>query len=432
MTLNYKIVLAIFALLCLSWPGCLSMSKAAKPGGLALKYLAQPMMSGPCLPSLVTSPSEQNNCMQWVGNVDGAPTYELSRRLVFTGSGDNYLHILDADSGRIFGRIPTVGRVVTYVVFSPDGTKMYFGTDQGVIVGYDAFSFKKIFSFQADSRINNDLIIIADSVVFSTGLATVYRINREQGNEYWQLKRPVNPGRIKLASYSNILFLKNDHSFAGTDILAVPHPDGFVSILEFADGQMQHNIQLGTPGAKGAFPDVVAPMLYLGGTIWVASYDRGIVRLDPRSGQVVSTFNINEVQQLVADSERVYAATSQSLMALSMGGNVIWKKDFNKLKTKGARYGFPFVNFNPGSKRVLNGLPSRLLLNDGGLIMATSLGAMAMFDQRNGNLWQVVGNSLGFGPKIGFFGGEGVFALTPRGSLALFLFEKLRKGGNQL
>ena len=382
--------------------------------------------------SLVGPPSEQNNCMQWVGNIDGAPTYEPSRRLIFTGSGDNYLHILDADSGRIFGRIPSVGRVVTYVIFSPDGTKMYFGTDQGVVTGYDAFSFKKLFSFQADSRINNDLVLVADSLVFSTGLATVYKINKEEGQEFWQLKRPVNPGRVKLASYSNILFLKNDHSFAGTDILAVPHPDGFVSVLDFESGQAQHTIQLGAPGARGAFPDIVAPMLYVGQTLWVASYDRGIIRLDPRSGQVVSTFNINEVQQLVADSERVYAATSQSLMALSMAGSIIWKKDFNKLKTRGARYGFPFVNFNPGPKRVLNGLPSRLLLSDGGLIMATSLGAMAMFDLRNGALWQVVGNSLGFGPKIGFLGSEGVLALTPRGSLALFLFEKLRKGGNQL
>jgi len=408
------------------------MPKAARPGGLALKYLAEPMVSGPCLPSLVGPPSEKNNCLPWVANIDGEPTYEPSRRWVFTGSGDNFLHILDADNGRIFGRIPTIGRVVTYVVFSPDGTKMYFGTDQGVVAGYDAFSFKKLFSFQADSRVSNDLIIVGESVVFSSGLATVYKLNRQDGQELWQLKRPINPGRVKLASYSNILFLKNDHSFAGKDILVVPHPDGFVSVLDFESGNEQHHIQLGAPGAKGTFPDIVAPMLYVGTSLWVASYDRGIVRLDPRSGQVISTININEVQQMVSDGERVYAASSKSLMALSTSGSIIWKKDFNKLKTRGARYGFPFVNFNPGPKRVLNGQPSRLLLSDGGLIMATSLGAMAMFDLRNGSLWQVVGNSLGFGPKISFFGSEGVFALTPRGSLALFLFEKLRKGGNQL
>ncbi|MCA9508031.1 MAG: hypothetical protein KC505_06405, partial [Myxococcales bacterium] len=65
------------------------------------------------------------------------------------------------------------------------------------------------------------------------------------------------------------------------------------------------------------------------------------------------------------------------------------------------------------------GLVSRLLVRDNQLIMGTSLGAMGMFDLRNGKLVQVVGNSLGFGPKIGF-GGDRVFALTRKGSLVRF------------
>jgi len=405
---------------------------------LVLKYLMQPMASGPCLASLVGPPSAKFHCMQWVANIDAAPTYERARNFIFTGSGDNFLHVIDANSGAIFSRIPTTGRVVTKVVFNPDGSHIYFGTDQGVVCGFDAFKFTKLFSFQADSRINNDIMLVSDSLLFSSGLATVYKISLD-GQESWRAVRPIGASRLRLASNSNLFFLKSDpHGLASGDLVAAPHPDGYISVFDFMTSHVLHNIELTQGGIRRAFPDIVAPMLYVGQALWVASYDLGIARIDPRSGQIISHVldqkgqSIQHIQEMATDQERIYAASNNNLMAFSLGGEIVWQKNIEEFKTKNARYGFPFERFETSPKRLFNGLPSRLLLSDDRLIMATSLGAMGMFDIRNGELRQVVGNSLGFGPKIDFLGNQGVIAMTPRGSLALFLLEKLRKGGNQL
>jgi outer membrane protein assembly factor BamB len=264
-----------------------------------------------------------------------------------------------------------------------------------------------------------------NALIFSTALATVYKINSTNAEELWRAERPIKPGRIKLMSYSSIFYSPKD--FMGTDLLMVPHPDGFVSVIDFHSGHITRTIQLGVhERAKHSSPDIVAPLLYVGGTLWAASMDFGISRIDPRSGQVVGHIPEKQIQNMTSDNEYIYAVTGQTknLIALSQAGTIVWKKDLDMLLSTNERLGFPFEKFDVGAKKVFDGTPSRLLVKNKVLIVASSLGAMGIFNVRNGDRIQVVGNSLGFGPKISFLGNEGVIAVTTRGSLfkASFLF----------
>ena len=68
---------------------------------------------------------------------------------------------------------------------------------------------------------------------------------------------------------------------------------------------------------------------------------------------------------------------------------------------------------------VFMGVPSRLIIRGGYLVMASSLGAMGLFDVSNGRLIQVLGNALGFSPKISV-ADDGVLLLTRFGTVAKF------------
>jgi len=390
-----------------------------KTPGLALRVLAKPQITGPCLASLLSPPSARQNCIQWNANVDAAPSVEHARRLVFVGAGDQYLHVLDADTGLPFLEIKTEGRVITETLFSADGSHFYFGTDKGAVFGYDAFNFKEIFSFQADGSINNDLLLDNNAIVFSTGLATVYRIDT-LGKELWRLERPLSSNRLTLASNSNIVVLKDRVSGKVGNYLAIGHPEGYISIIHATLGAEDlRTIRLDGGGRPASFPDIIAPMIYLNNLLWVASFDRGIFVVDQENGHIRNRIEVTEVSQLALDHEAIYGATSNELFALSSMGEFLWRTDFSGIKTKEARYGFPFSRLRQGAKRVFMGVPSKLLIRNNKILMATSQGAMGEFSTK-GALLRVVGNSLGFGPKIGVWEGQGVAASTRRGLLALF------------
>ncbi len=385
---------------------------------LKLEMMVSPQISGPCLASLIGPPSEEENCLQWNDNIDGAPTYEPSRRLIFVGAGDSFLYVLDADTGRHIAQIATEGRVITDTLIDFDSGLMYFGTDKGVLSAHDAYSYQKLFSFQADSKIANDLLLKSGSLYFSTGLATVYRLDASTGTQNWYLARPLSSDRLKLSSNSNLIFMAADKNL-GFETLVAPHPDGYLSILDAKNGKLEKQVSLSTVVGIRSFPDIIAPMLIMDETLWVASFSAGLLAVDVKSWQVREKIDIVSIHQLANNSDTLYAASDKSLYAIKSGGRILWQNNFHQLRTRVPNQGFPFLNANEIGKRVFLGLVSRLLIRDNQLIMATSLGAMGSFDLGNGHLAQVVGNSLGFSPKISF-GGNSVLALTRRGSVVRF------------
>src|SRR5580700_48231 len=80
---------------------------------LSLRMLIRTQVGGLCLPSLLGPPSESEGCIAFEPDVDASASFERSRRLIFAGAGDRFLHVRDADTGAPVADIPTEGRVIT-------------------------------------------------------------------------------------------------------------------------------------------------------------------------------------------------------------------------------------------------------------------------------------------------------------------------------
>lgn len=376
--------------------------------------------TGTCLSSFI-GPSSGELCQQWNANVDAAPYFDNSRRLFFVGAGDSHLYVIDADNGQHLAQIRCSGRVNTGIIFDKDGKKLYFGTEGGVLYAIDAYSFQPIFSIKADSKLNNDLVVSERVIYFTSALGTVFAVDMDSGTELWRLLRPKNSERLRLSNNSNLIVIETNETLMEQKVLIAAHADGYLSVIKADGGKLSQNIVLGELGKNKAFPDIIAPMIKLGGTIYAASYSSGIFSVDLKSLQIRTKTPVLGVQQMASKDETIFAANAEELYAFKADGRILWKNNFFQLRTNLANYTKPFKTVNQVGKKVFLGSISRLLIQDNVLLMGTSLGALGVFNLGNGNLVQIVGNGLGLGPKI-IFGADSVLGMSRNGSLVRYKY----------
>ena len=198
----------------------------------------------------------------------------------------------------------------------------------------------------------------------------------------------------------------------------MPHPDGYLSFVRFSNGIVKRTLQLST-NSEG-FPDIVTPLILVGDTIFLASFDAGIFAVDVSTGQVIRRVEIKGIVQLATDGQYLFAAKDGMLYRFS---DDLVRQDFvvnfGELRSKRASLGWPFNRQTFIGQRVLSGMNTRLLIKDKHIFMGTSLGGMAIFDKETGELVRLVGEALGFGPNIGM-AGDSVVGMTTAGWLVEF------------
>lgn len=393
-----------------------ALEKASSGQAVHLVGIAELQVQGRCITSLISTPTK--SCIQWQPNVDAAPSFHASTRRIFSGAADDMLHVLDADTMQTVAQIVTIGRVVTETTFSSDGALLFVGTDKGVVLGIDAFTLERVFSFTADSKINNNFTLVGDAVVFTSSVGTVYSINQKTGEKNWDFAQPLATDRLRLASEANIYVFQEAMAGEQQSNIVVPHADGYLTVIKANSGAVKKQIKLGTARVTG-FPDIVAPMVWLRNRLWVSSFDLGLFAVDVQTGRIHRELPLKEIVQLSTDGSSLYAASSDMLVAISENGEIQWKNNLFEIKSKVMRLGYPFERFQQGAKRLFFGLPSRLLVNDNHIIFATSLGSLGIFN-KSGQLEKIAGNSVGFGPKINWAGSENVVAVSKRGLLMKF------------
>lgn len=379
----------------------------------SLSMIAKPQVFGPCISSLMGPPLR--GCMQWLANVEAFAEWEKSRRIILLGSGDQSLHIMD-EKGQPLYQLSTEGRVVTESLFNEDRTMFFIGTDKGRVYGIDAFSFAPIFSFMADSKINNNLTLVSKRLVFTSSLGTIYCLDAKNGEIKWHIEQPLTVDRLRLSTRSNILPFGENHSQ-----VIVPHAEGYVSVIDLEKGEVSKKIVL-QANRSSRFLDIVAPMIWLKNHLWVASYGLGIFAVDVNTGRTRHTILENGVLELVSDGEKLFAASADALFALSISGDILWKNQLNKIESRVPRAAFPFNKLSLGAKRIFYGTPARLLLRANKLVLATSAGSAGVFDQSSGHLDEIFGNSVGFA-SISWAHDNNFLMVTRRGLLMEFNFD---------
>lgn len=391
-----------------------------------LQMMAQLQTEGPCVTSLIGPPTA--SCIPWQANVDAVATFEPSRRLIFAGAADSYLHVIDADTGRRVAQIATEGRVVTETLFDKELAVMYVGTDKGVIHALDAYSFGRVFSVQADSAISNDLTLVQQSLLFTTAIGTLYALKQQNGAVRFRVPTSEQDReKIRLIRQTNLVVFESGKTEKQL-IIVLPHASGMVSLVNFDSGNVLQSLKLSEGQGKG-FSDIVAPMVWFKNRLWIASYDAGIFGLDTTSGRVIDVIPIKEVVQLASDGIALFAASTDTMYAISGLLSVTWANPIADKKSRAAPAGFPFNQYKDGYKRMFYGMPSRMLLGSNHIIFATSAGALGFINKATGVLEKLVGNGVGYGSSVGWAGATDLVAISKRGLLMKFqIFDSVRSG----
>lgn len=391
-----------------------------------LQMMVQLQTQSPCITSLIGPATA--SCIPWQANVEAVATFEPSRRLIIAGAADSFLHVIDADNARRIAQVATEGRVVTEALLDKELSVMYIGTDKGWIHALDAYSFKRIFSVQADSAISNDLMLVQQSLVFTTALGTLYALEQRNGAVRFRVPTPdQDREKIRLARQTNLVVFergKENNELA----VVVPHASGMVSMVNFESGNVLQSIKL-SPGQEKGFSDIVAPMIWFKNRLWIASYDGGIFGLDTASGRVIDVIPIKEVVQLASDGTTLFAASTDVIYAISESLKVAWMNPIADKKSRPSPAGYPFNQYHGGLKRMFYGMPSRLLLGSNHIIFATSAGSLGLLNKATGVLEKLVGNGVGYGSSIGWAGATDLVAISKRGLLMKFqIFDSVRSG----
>lgn len=391
----------------------------ALPSSYGLNFMSQLQVEGPCISSLIGPPTQ--GCIQWEPNVIAFAVYDPSRLLIFAGAADDELHVVKAESGLPYAKIHTMGRVSTETKIITETGRMVCGTEKGVLHGFHAYTFEKIFDVIVDSKINSDLLQVRNDIIFTTSLGTIYSVDTESGTLKWQLPRPSADERIKLLPYSNIVGIAGTKDNQSENTIIAPHHDGYVSHIDSEQGVVDKQINLSRVRSQG-YPDVVAPMVLLNNRLWVASVDSGITIIELVRFRIREEIKQKEIMALKSDGEIVYAASPDAIYAYRQNGSLVWKRDISKTVSRTPRAPFPFDRFNEGYRRMFLGAPSGLLVNEKYLVLATSLGSIGIFDKFTGKQLRILGNSVGFG-SINWADSTSIIAVSRRGVLMSFKSE---------
>lgn len=395
-----------------------SISALALKPGQGITYKTQISTIGPCLSSAISTPSEELNCRLWFGNINAAPSIDPSRLLVFTGAGDDYLHLFDHLNAKRIAQIKTIGRVITKTIFSEDGSKIFLGTEKGYLMAFDAYTFLPLFNFYADSKINNNLVISENILYFTTIKDTVYALDIISGTLKYMLERPVKGDRLRLESNANLIITKSEFE-PDNKILLAPHADGYISYIDLESGIIKKNIIL--PKGDVIFPDIVAPLLIVGTKFWASSNGAGVYIAEKSDGRILKILDIKEVVEMAENNDKIYLATPKYLYCLNLQGQILWKNNISSYVSKMQRRIFPFISKEEPRKLFL-GRPSKLIFIEENIILATDQGGLGIFSSNTGRFLGVLGNGVGFGPNLVKID-NGVLAVSLGGILYYFTFE---------
>ena len=363
------------------------------------------------------------NALPWVSNVDAAPYYEPSRRLVFTGASDENLYVVDADSMQTITLINAKSRVVTKPIAILDHNLLAFATLDGHLYVIDAYSYQTKGVFLADSTINNNLLFFENKIFFSTKTGSFYCLNIKADTNYlsfgWQIEKPSLKSKINLSPNNNIVAYKNN--FENINYIIFPHFNGNIYVVNANSGVIKKELKLSSVYAD--FSDIVSPMVIKDNILYVSSYSLGLFKINLITLQVSQMLvkeNMKEIIQLTFSEQGLIASNHRTLFLISYDGILLWKNNFSSIFLKKPLYESLFKDVEHYTSALKGGI-SKINIYKNCIIIASEMGGIAIFDLKTGVLKGIKGGLTGFGPKVEFYDGL-LFCVSKIGNLFKYNF----------
>lgn len=160
--------------------------------------------------------------------------------------------IFDVKTGRRVGQLDVKGRRTAgfaAIAFSPDGTKMLGGTDEGEVVLWDATASRLIFCEKLHGGLANDVAFSPDGTLIATAGGDVIRLRRTAKPEQFLRDFTTRPGPVT-AELAAAPVPGGDGSLGcvafapdGTRLVGATMKDATLFVWRIADGQLVQMIR---------------------------------------------------------------------------------------------------------------------------------------------------------------------------------------------
>ncbi|MEI6805370.1 MAG: PQQ-binding-like beta-propeller repeat protein [Myxococcaceae bacterium] len=349
-------------------------------GLLALKTAPSPVIiKNYCISSLFSEP--ETGCISWNRYESAGPLVDQDQ--VYVGGSDGKLHVLSRRSGLTQKRIVLPGKLKAQPTLV--GTTLLLGTDQGYLVSLNTQTWEQNWQTKLDAELPNPILVSAQQVYASSGLATLYALDLNTGDILWEQKRGMSAG-LGLKTQSNPLIL--------SDKLVIGNPSGKLDFIRLSDGALLFDVALGD--MKKSFPNVATDPILIGSDkIAAAGFNQGLAVLDANTGVILwSVPNLPSITRLITDNQLLIAAGPKELTAIDLNTQkTVWRF----LYTKGS--------------------PNRLLAKNGLLYFGSDQDALYVLNLKTGRPLQILGSGLGFAADFDFSSDHTLFALSTAGYL---------------
>jgi len=356
----------------------------------ALHALIPVVAQGPCLNSLVMSPREKQQCMSWTRHETAGVAYDSVYSRLLIGGMDRKLHILDAQSGNHLKTLTLASPLLGTPVI--DGEHLFLGQEDGFVSSYALEGLVPKWQVSTDGGIRSPIVAYADRVIVLTGAGTLYAFSREDGQILWTKKRPL-PTKMILRTEARPLIYTDKSD--GKAMLAIGHASGHLQVYELETGEVAFESFLGD--SKFAFPDVVADVQEVGGLLAAASYNNGLMMIDPETRTQLFRIPETGLTRLLVQGNTIYAAGAGKVIAVdAKSGKILWRFIFDQ------------------------GSPTRLKLVTGDRIaFGSERGGLFILDRNFGRPLQVLGSEAGYSGEFGL-STDFLYALSRSGTLYLY------------
>jgi outer membrane protein assembly factor BamB len=324
--------------------------------------------AGPCLLSAFVLPSEAERCISWTRRETAGPAFHAATGILIVGGSDRRLRGISARDGAAMWSVPMPGAVVAQPTIVEDGA--YVGTDDGHVLRADVTSGRIRWDVTVDAEVSEPVVIDDELVLVVTGADTLYALNRLTGEPAWSHKHPL-PRGITLRGQSKPLVATVDTLQGPRRRVFVGHASGRLTVLERDTGTVVDELSV---SGDDTFGDLDADPFEQEGRIVFASQTRGVIALDPRTGNEAWRNPESGIVRLARGGRHlVIAAGPGKVLGLdAVNGAVRWRFTFDK------------------------GAPTRIVVKGGRVHVGSDRGSFYVLDLFSGRPRQYLGTGLGF------------------------------------
>lgn len=197
--------------------------------------------------------------------IPATPVYSSKHNYVISGSNDFYVHIVDADTGKLIKKFPTKGEVKGRPALNHDQSIVVASTVQGNVYGIDLNQLELIWDRRGGHHLYHDYPFIEDNFVFIANNTNIAMALNCQTGEFEWLRR-----------------IRNQPTWAAVDIgsaILYILKNGQITTLNKKTGEKMSDDNLQTHlDIDGV--EIVQPPAFDGQTLYIVTNNKGIIAYD--------------------------------------------------------------------------------------------------------------------------------------------------------